>query len=215
MGEAIRDTDAQRGGQPRRPPCARSVGRQGIVYFTLKKEHKATALGPTFETWVHCFNSSFCDINGLQAMRRSLPRRSQSQNVDREIRALWRAPARIPIGQSRAPESDVRDLKCCRSVQFLVPGCCYRFHEDRVFFAGPSVFQPGLFQPGLFRPRRVGPDRERAALSPRAIRSSANLIRSASLTSPFGSRGSLSCFAIRLINAANAGADQILARIRT
>jgi len=206
MSEAIRHTDPQRLGRFWRPLGRRSPERERTVYFGLEKEDKATALRPIFEIWVHCFSGNSCDIDGLKATRRD-PRRSLSQNVDREIRTLWRALARVPLGQQRAAESDVCNPKRRRSVQFLAPGCCYRFHQDRVFFTG------SVFRPGVFRPSRVGLDRR--AISARANRSSANLTRSASDLPTFWSHASLSCFAIRSINAADVGADQSLARMPT
>jgi hypothetical protein len=202
MSEAIRRTGAQRGGRSRRLLWACSLQRQRIGYFALEKEDKATVPGPRFETCAHCFSGNSCDINGLQASRRS-------QNVDREIRTLWRAPARVPIGQARAAEGDVRNFKRRRPVQFLAPGRCYRFHEGRVLFTGSVVFHPGVFQP-----RRVGLDQQRAAISAQAICFSIDLTRSANILPAFGPHASLSCFAIRSINAADIGADQILAGMR-
>jgi hypothetical protein len=202
MSEAIRRTGAQRGGRSRRPLWACWLQRQRIGYFALKKEDKATVLGPRFETCAHCFSGNSCDIIGLQAPRRS-------QNVDREIRTLWRAPARVPIGQARAAESDVRNFKRRRPVQFLAPGRCYRFHEGRVLFSGSVVFHPGVCQP-----QPVGLDKQRAAISAQAICSSVNLTRPANILSTFGPYASLSCFVIHLINAADIGADQILAGMR-
>jgi len=208
MSEAIRHTHAQRLGRFRRPLGAGSPERKRTVYFGLKKEDKTAALGPIFEIWVHCFSGNSCDIDDFKA-----PRRSQSRNVDREIRTLWRAVARVPIEQRRAAESGVGNFKRRRSVHFLVPGCCYRFHQDRLFLTGSVVFQPGVFRPRVFRPSRVGLDRR--AISARANCSSANLTRSASDLPAFWSRGSLSCFTIRSINAADVGADQNPARAPT
>ena len=199
MSEAIRRSGAQRGVRSRRPLWACSLQRQRIGYFALKKEDKATVPGPRFETCAHCFGGNSCDIIGLQAPCRS-------QNVDREIRTLWRAPARVPIGQARAAEGSVRNFKHRRPVQFLAPGRCYRFHEGRVLFTGSVVFHPGVFQP-----HRVCLDKQRAAISAQAICSSVNLTRPANILPAFGPRASLSCFAIRSINAADIGADQILA----
>jgi len=205
MSEAIRHTHAQRLGRFRRPLGAGSPERKRTVYFGLKKEDKTAALGPIFEIWVHCFSGNSCDIDDFKA-----PRRSQSRNVDREIRTLWRAVARVPIEQRRAAESGVGNFKRRRSVHFLVPGCCYRFHQDRLFLTGSVVFQPRVI-----RPSRVGLDKQRRAISARANRSSANLTWSASDLPTFRSRASLSCFAIRSINAADVGADQNPARAPT
>jgi hypothetical protein len=207
MSHAIRRTDAQRVGS-RHPPGAGLPGWQRTVYFGPKKENKAAAPGPIFEIWVHCFSGDSCDIDHLRAARRN-PRRSQSQNVDREIRTLWRALARVPIGQQRAAESGVCNSERRRPVQFLDPGCCYRRHEDRVLFTGSVVFQPRVI-----RSYRVGRDQQRRALSAQANCSSANLTRSASDLPAFRSRASLTCFAIRSINAAG-GVDRNLARMRT
>jgi hypothetical protein len=208
MSEAIRHTDAQRVERSRRPLGGRSPERERTVYFGLKKEDKPTALGPIFEIWVHCFSGNSCDIDGLKAARRD-PRRSLSQNVDREIRTLWRALAQVPLGQQRAAESAVCNFKRRRSVQFLVPGRCYRFHQDCLFLTG------SVFRPRVFRPSRVGLDEQRRAISARANRSSANLTWSASDLPTFRSPASLSCFAIRSISAADVGADQNPARTPT
>ncbi len=207
MSEAIRHIDAQRAGS-RRPLCVGSLERKRTVYFGLKKEDKATAFGPIFEIWAHCFSGDSCDIDGCKARHRD-PRRSQSRNVDREIRTLWRVLARVPIGQQRAAESDVGSLKRCRSVQFLAPGGCYRFHQDRVFFTGSVVFRPSVV-----RPIRGGLDKQRRAISAQANFSSANLTRSASDLPTIRSGVSLSSFAIRSINATDIGADQNPAGMR-
>ena len=111
--------------------------------------------------WAHCFGGNSCYNSGLQATRRSC--RSQSQNVDREIRPLWRVFTRGRIRHAQAAQS-VGYLKCRRSVRFLAPCSCCRPHQDRVFFAGLVV---------SYR-RLVGFDTRYAAISARSISSSAN-----------------------------------------
>jgi hypothetical protein len=177
-----------------------AIARQRIVYFGLEKEQKASALSPILKSWAHCFGGNSCDISDLQA-RRSC--RSQSQNVDREIRTLWRAFTQGRIGQARTAQS-VRYFKCRRSVQFLAPGSCYRLHQDRVFFAGLVVSHR----------RRVTFDTQHAAISARSVSSSANSTRPAGILLALRSLISLSHFAIPSIDPADMAAERIPAGMR-
>jgi hypothetical protein len=169
---------------------------QKIAYSGLKKEQKASVVGPILKTCAHCFAANSCDIKGLQAARRS-------QNVHREIRTLWRTLARVRIRQARPAESNLQNFKRHRSVQFLVAGCCYCPRQDRVFCAG-SVFHAG----------RVSFETQPAAISAQSVYSLENLTRLASPIPTFGPRASPSRFAPRSIKAAYIGTDHIPAEMR-
>ena len=192
----------------------RSGGRQGIAYWGPEKEKKAPVVGPILKNWVHCFNADSCDISGREAVRRS-------QNVDREIRALWGALARQRTGRARPADGYIGDPERRRPVRFLAAGGCYCRHQDRVFFAGAVVCDP----------RHVGPDPQRAAISARPLGSSVNLTWSAralaALSQRFdpllgplsgallGRQTSPSCFAKCSVDAAAIRADRIRAGART
>jgi hypothetical protein len=107
------------------------------------------------KTSIHCFGGNNRDIIGLQASRRS---RSQNQNVDREIRTLWRVPPGVGLKPTRAARGGFRNARS-RPGWFLAAGCGDRRRPDRVFFAGSIVFQP----------RRIGFDAQRAAIDARSV----------------------------------------------
>ena len=165
-GGAICRSDALAGARSR-PLYAGSPPWQGIIYFRLKKEQKAPANGPIMKTSIHCFGGNSRDIIGLQALRRG---RSQSPDVDREIRTLWRALAGVGIGPSRAARGCIRNTGRRRSVRFLAAGHRDRLRQDRVFLAGSVVFQL----------RRIGLDAQRAAIGAGSALPSPNLTRPAS-----------------------------------